>query len=240
MSFKLKIWLFCLLFAPITLMLGFWQLDRAEQKTVELSQRELLNNSVEHIEDSTVLEGLDMFRRVTVDGSYLPKLWLLENRTRAGAIGYELFQWFELDAGGSILVGRGWLPAPMLRSDVPAFDLASGEHRLEGYFYRGHLPSVDPSDNVERLSYPNASLFRIQFLDWTHFEREGLSRLAEFRLANARQAGALDTFWHYSDMGPDKHRGYAVQWFALFVALIVLSIAATAKVRTENNKEIGD
>lgn len=51
------------------------------------------------------------------------------------------------------------------------------------------------------------------------------------RLSGARQAGAYRADWEPDLMGPQTHYGYATQWFALAVALTILTVVASYRKR---------
>src|SRR5690606_28900045 len=119
--------IFAILLLPLLVWLGFWQLERAAEKTAiltELAERRALpalEASQIKAPPLTNEEPDWRHRQVRLLGRYHPTLqWLLDNRIHEGRPGYEVLTAFELDAGqGWILVNRGWLPAPLERSQLP-------------------------------------------------------------------------------------------------------------------------
>ncbi|MBO6277675.1 MAG: SURF1 family protein, partial [Pseudomonas sp.] len=99
---------------PLLVFLGFWQLDRGEQK------RELLNHYAERQVAAPVTVGQLLtfddpaFRRVQLRGHFDGQhSLLLDNRMRDGKVGVELLQPFQDQASGQWLwLNRGWLPWP--------------------------------------------------------------------------------------------------------------------------------
>ena len=45
------------------------------------------------------------------------------------------------------------------------------------------------------------------------------------------QVGAQNIGWKYAVVSPQKHKGYAVQWFAMAVALVVLGVWSSFKLK---------
>jgi cytochrome oxidase assembly protein ShyY1 len=58
------------------------------------------------------------------------------------------------------------------------------------------------------------------------------------RLQGSGQPGAYRADWTPDRMGPQTHYGYAVQWFSLATALVILTAVASYR-KTGNNDENG-
>lgn len=234
----LKVWLFCAVFLPVTMSLGFWQLDRAEQKRHLLAQSQKLADLPEHLFERTngmsATEAVDAFRPFRLRGQYRPFNVLLDNRTRDGKVGYEVLTPFAHADGHVYWVNRGWVQAGRYRTDLPALDAPMSEMEISGHFY---LPAgAHHAAGVETLA--DNRVIRVQALDWPLLSEharltagtDSVSNV-EFRLRDDAQPGALKTGWPVVAMSPEKHTGYAVQWFGLSLALLLLSIGATIKLR---------
>jgi surfeit locus 1 family protein len=225
------VWLFFLLFFPLMVHLGFWQLDRAEEKQTLISQQEKLQ--LEELRDFAIGDPVERFRRIQISGQYQDKHLLLDNRQNRGQVGYELLTLFSTIDGRALLVNRGWLAAPKYRSELPKIDLPSGASErevLEGYFYwPDKMPTV-LKNSVERGA---DNVWRVQELDWpaieTLFDRD-IAIAREFRLLSDDIPGAKSIYWDYQMMNPAKHKGYALQWFSMSFALLVLTLFSTYKL----------
>jgi surfeit locus 1 family protein len=234
----LKVWLFCAVFLPVTLSLGFWQLDRAEQKRQFLAQSQQQADWPEQLFEQasgiTTPKTTDTFRPFRLRGQYLPFYVLLDNRTRDGKVGYEVLTPFAHVDGHVYWVNRGWVQAGRYRTDLPALDAPFSETEISGHFY---LPAgTSQAAGVETLA--DNSVIRVQTLDWPMLSERARQTVgaapvfnAEFRLRDEDQPGALKTDWPVAAMSPEKHTGYAVQWFGLALALLVLTIGASLKLR---------
>ena len=231
----LAVWLFCLFFLPLTMSLGFWQLDRAAQKeTLQQNHERMIAQKATPLYDFT--PNPENFRPYRIKGRYAQESFLLDNRVRSGQVGYEVLHLFRANAGFEILVNRGWLAAPRLRNELPDVAPMQGMVEIEGFFYQsdGEVPLLDRS-NIETLPqqpWPK----RVQKLVWDEFERllpaKALLR-KEFRLRSTQVPGALTIHWKTLEMGPDKHTGYAVQWFALSLVLVGLTLYYSLRAKNE-------
>lgn len=233
---SIKVWIFCLFFLPVTLKLGFWQLDRAEEKQLLLDRIEQRAN-----QQATTWKPANDVRRHTykpyrLEGFYQGESFLLDNRIRDGQVGYEVLSVFELISGDKLLVNRGWVKAGQYRQELPAIDVPAGSVSLRGYFYlpEGEIPVL--KDIPFESGWPK----RIQQIRWQEIENSLNAKLitqSEFRLADDNQAGHYRTGWPKTAMLPAKHIGYATQWFALAFALVVLTILATIKLQNSKNNK---
>lgn len=204
---------------PLLLGLGFWQLQRAEGKRVLLAEQ-----AVRSLEPALDLLGLQVageqaFRRVRLVGEFDDgHSLLLDNRQRGGRVGVELLQPFlDRPSGRWVLLNRGWLPWPQ-RATPPAFDTPQGELQLLATVY---LPAGEAfllGDGAPGEGWPRL----VNAVDaptlWRELGRDGLA--AELRLAPGPASYVGD--WPVVAMGPEKHLGYAVQWFALAATLLGL------------------
>ena len=143
-----KILVLVALLLPLLLCLGFWQLERAEEKRDlqgALAARQL---EVPAVIAELGDKGADAlaFRAVMLEGKFSSEYTvMLDNRIRQGRPGYEILQLFEDHSGTAVLVNRGWVEAPLKRdefaralSDVPSL---IGSRRLRGSVY---VPAGDP------------------------------------------------------------------------------------------------
>ena len=231
----IAVWCFCLFFLPLTLSLGFWQLDRAEQKKV-LDQKHAKLGSRQPVLISDRSEIDEEFRPYRIYGHYAPEYFLLDNRISEGQVGYEVLQLFRTEAGFSLLVNRGWIAAPRLREEIPEVLQLNNKVGIEGFFYQsdGEVPLLNQSnfESFDQQHWPK----RIQKLAWDELAAIlSVSDLIkrEFRLGSGDVPGALRINWRSTEMGPEKHLGYAVQWFSLAFALLLLTLYFSFRSRNE-------
>ncbi len=221
--FDWKLTLLTAVLLPLLLSLGFWQLRR-EQEKLDLQQQYAARQG----EAPVALAQLDpaedqQYRQVEFSGRYdNAHSFLVDNRIHQGQAGYDLVTPLITDADLVVLVNRGWLPQGQSRAQLPAPDVIDGEITLRGTVYvpvgdpfvlGGDLvtegwprvvQTLDPATMAEQAGYPVASVFPHSI------------RLAE------GAPGVLVRNWPVISTTPEKHRGYAVQWFAMAAMLLGL------------------
>ncbi|UED83477.1 SURF1 family protein [Streptomyces profundus] len=121
--------LIALLLIPSMIWLGFWQMDRHDQRVArnDLIAASLSADPVPMAELTSLDAGPaadDRYRRVTATGSYDPAFQVLvRQRTNDdGAMGYHVLTPLLQDDAPAVLVNRGWIPAgndPTRAPEVP-------------------------------------------------------------------------------------------------------------------------
>lgn len=231
--FDWRLLVFSGLFLPLLISLGVWQLKRADEKTAQLAQWETQSNQLDwptHLE-----AGLEVGQPVVLSGRYLEKSWLLDNRTRDGAPGYEILTLFQPEKGSALVVNRGWLQAPRRRDELPQLDTPSGAVVLTGRLSDYPEPPVLMKSSDVQTNWPR----RVQALPRAD-AKEASPSVAPLimRLAGPEEPGAYRADWAPDRMGPQTHYGYAAQWFSLAAALVILTVVASYR-KTGNNNEDG-
>ena len=210
-----------LLLLPLLLSLGAWQLQRADEKSALLDRQEARRQApaqaIGELEQSADLA----FRRVLLRGYFdAEHSLLLDNRTRDGRVGVELLQpFYDQPSGLWLLLNRGWLPWPDRRTPV-AFSTPSGALQLQAWIYVAPGETFQLQADQPGNSWPQL-LTRIDTYGlWQQLGRAGWPY--ELRLLPG--PAAYQAQWAVVAMGPEKHLGYAVQWFAMALALACLFI----------------
>jgi surfeit locus 1 family protein len=209
-----------------TARLGWWQLDRAAQKTAlqtALDARAALPPLAAADVAATAQDAaLQHHRRVRLQGRWSAAHTLyLDNRQHQGSRpGFIVLTPLLLDDGRAVLVQRGWAPRDANeRARVPAVAVSTGPVAIEG-----------------RIAPPPARLYEFdgaasgpirQNLDLDAFAREsGLARLAPLSVLQVEPAppDGLQRAWPAPSTGVAKHHGYAFQWFALAALIAFLYV----------------
>jgi len=227
-TFQPKKWatFITLLLLALLINLGCWQLRRAEQKQV------LVDNYAKQAAQAALafqdlpLENISALRyqRVSVEGFYdNAHSILLDNQVYQGKAGYYVLTPLKLSNSSlSVLINRGWLPQGADRAQLPVLSAIPARQTLQGMVYIPLQQSflLDASKNQE-AGWPK----RVQALDITALSKEIGYTLQplEIRL-DAKQANGFIRDWQPKYLQPTKHIGYAVQWFALAAALLVIYI----------------
>ncbi|MGH1485543.1 MAG: SURF1 family protein [Cellvibrionaceae bacterium] len=218
-----KMTLFVLFFLPLLLHLGFWQLDRAEEKrqllAVYQQQGELPAIPLAAFMKSTKNKK-HTYQKVIVDGVYdTEKYWLLDNRSRGGRAGYEVLMPLRSDQG-LVLVNRGWIEALPRRDQLPLIESPVKQVTIEGYLHPFPANAViDHSESDLAIEWPKRVL---------QLDKDSVQHILQTDIypllvrIDDNMPGTLITEWSVINTKPEKHHGYAVQWFAMAIALLAL------------------
>jgi len=225
-----KLLLFVLLMTPLLISLGYWQLDRAQEK------REILAEFKANQESQPVgFEQLDVdlnlqYRQVQFVGELdASRRVLLDNRVRNGRPGYEIFEVLTLATSKlKVLVNRGWVQASLDRNQLPEIAPVLGQVKLRGTLYRVLKGGLQLDDGVRTVeSWPAR-------IGWISTERATEVFADDFFTYQLRldsdSVGALTTGWPTVSVQPEKHTAYAVQWFVMAIVLLLLTINANSNL----------
>lgn len=212
--------------------LGNWQLQRAAYKDAVASAmaRGMADQPLDLGQAALPPTPSERYRRATVSGRYLDRQhWLLDNRLFQGAPGYHVYSLFQPGTGAApLLVNRGWVSAGPDRAFLPEVQVPPGELTLRG---RLDLPaSVGIELGDAGLDSP-AAVVRTPYLRIEPLAVALGQRLQPFALVlDSGQPGAFQYDWIAPrPMSADKHRGYAVQWFAMAIALLIIYVGVNLR-----------
>jgi surfeit locus 1 family protein len=213
----------CLL--PLLLTLGFWQLDRAKQKQ-SIIDLQTQRQSTETISLTASLPEISddfLYKNIKAEGQYDGQhQYLLDNQISKGRAGYFVFSPFRLkNQDKAILVNRGWIPLGQHRSDLPDISIENNETTLTGRINR--FPTVGlklKGAEIPTKSWPAL----VQVIDTKVLAEQLEYPLLSFQIELDKAADhGFDREWQKPlVMTPEKHIGYAVQWFLLALTLTVL------------------
>ncbi|MGN7726873.1 SURF1 family protein [Luteimonas sp. 22616] len=228
-------WLLALLVAAGLCSLGVWQLGRMHQKQAMLDAvQQALDQRTPHplatAADATRKRDYDW---ATGTGRFAdaPAV-LLDNQQRDDRPGVRVYRVFQPSAPGAapLLVELGWLPLPGDRQ-LPDVPRPAGELRLAGLLApppsHGILAAVaapQPGGQVLTTGLDAAGL-RDQ-LRQPELAPRVLKLDPAAPLGYARDLDVLP-----NTLPPERHLGYAVQWFALAAAVLVIALLLTLRKR---------
>ncbi len=211
-----------LLLEPVLLSLGFWQLDRAEQKRNILAtiaaRADLPALSLAQLDESSTAW---QHRRIYFSGHYLlGRDFLIDNQIVDGQFGYEVISLFQLNGNdGLVLVSRGWIKGSLDRDKLPSIPPVQGSVTIQAKIY---LPN-EKEFSLGKEQFPPEWPKRVSHISVERLQA-GLSDLLLPFVARLEtgEPGVLRRHWKGINIVPEKHTGYAVQWFALSLLLIVM------------------
>jgi len=204
------------------LSLGTWQLERGNVKhQIESKQA----SDVDGVVNSIPVAPYEKWRyqQVELVGRYLPEhQFLLDNQIRDRQVGYSVLtpfysqndkQWF--------LVDRGWIAQGGSRQQKPKLVLDADMRTISGSVYVPYDDSFTLGEIAEGedFGWPR----RIQFVDYQALsERLNISLLPFTLRLDAALEDGYRRDWAANQMRSQKHYGYAFQWYAMALAIVVL------------------
>lgn len=205
--------------------LGNWQMSRAQEKQalVDAKHSRQAASVLQLVENHHIIDPiLDRFRPAQAQGRYVEgQQWLLDNRLYRGMPGYHVFSLFQLNSGRQVLINRGWVSIGESRQFLPNLPLPEGEMTLSGHLDSpasvGLVLGNQPVDSIaERVLLQNLDVNELA-------NAKHLDLLPLTLVIDDDQKGVLQYDWSAIEtISPEKHLGYAVQWFALAVALLII------------------
>lgn len=212
--------------AALTARLGWWQLDRADQKSRwyadVLSRSALPPLAQAELARDPPAAALQHHRSIRLSGRWLHRHTVfLDNRQMNGRPGFFVVTPLELAPGDAVVVQRGWMPRDAAdRSRTQPLPEAPGRVELRGQI-------APPPSKLIELGEAGTGAIR-QNLDLADYAREtGLAlRPLSVRQLDGPDAPAdgLRRDWLVPSADVGKHHGYAFQWFALSALIIGLYV----------------
>lgn len=229
-----------LMILPVLLNLGFWQLDRAEEKRelIELFKKQNDSGPL-LIKDNTKIENSFNYRNSQVEGNYIStKLIFIDNKIHQGKTGVYVLTPFKLkNSEYSILVNRGWVPMAADRSYLPEIQTTTNLLKLSGKI---KILTEEPFTVGDQFQSNKGWPALMQWVNVSEVEKKSKLKLLPyiFLLDKKEQSGFVRN-WKPVVMLPEKSTSYAVQWFSLAFALFVIYIVVNLK-KVKSESEDGE
>ena len=232
MQFKANITLsfIALLVFVLFINLAQWQLDRADEKQalLDLQAMRMLQKPVSL--SSVIFNKQQRYLPVKVTGVLDNEHQILiSNQVRNMMLGYYVLTPLRLPTGQNILINRGWIQATNSLQKLPDIGLSKQQVNLVGKL--DSFPSVGillEGADVPSQGWPSVvQLLKISVIS----ERLGYPLVPYQLLLESGDVKSYDTQWVAFHMGPEKHLGYAFQWFAMAATLIIIYLVLTISFR---------
>jgi surfeit locus 1 family protein len=203
--------------------LGFWQLDRADEKQAIVQQVVLAQSSNPEQTSSAVGLIEKEHHPVLLAGHYLDdRQFIYDNQIVNGNAGYYVMTPFMLADQQAILINRGFVPWQGRRDKIVDIAL-DGQHRVIEVSLIKPVKRIelDVDTSVERKKFP----LLIQSIDINQLE--SLSKLSFVPIIGRLSKASTDGFfrqWQPFYGSVDKHLGYALQWFLMALVLFIIAL----------------
>ncbi len=230
--------LITLVAVAVMVSLGCWQLARMDQKQQRL-------HSIAQKEAQApmqVFEALQSFSEVRdvpvrfvgqVDAT---RVILLDNQIYQGKPGYAVIVPVRSE-GQQFLTNLGWVAAPSQRDQLPVIQLPSQPVTVDGVI------SVPGNNRLisETATQFNTFPLRLQQIDIAKLNLQwgtSMPNILVQRIASTPDLAGFTPNWQAVVMPPEKHLGYAIQWFGLALAAVVIFFSVLLR-RVKNNDNHG-
>ncbi len=216
--------------------LGFWQLDRLEQRRARNAALVRMGALPPLVLDATTADSIRrdparfVNRRVTVRGAYLPAgEVVLRGRAHEGNPGVHLVTPMAADDNGVlVMVNRGWVPSPDAATVDPAPHAEPGARAVTGLLQEipvtedGGTPSESrPGSGPPRVTYRRLDRPALEVSLGRPVLPLYVQQLPD---SAAPQSAAAPERVPAPALSEGPHLGYAVQWFS-FAAIGIGGLA---------------
>lgn len=220
------------LFISLFIRLGFWQIQRSDEKAKMIAAEESLAKQ-EPVQWGEGLILPKQYQRVKVKGAYLPNIFLLDNQHHQHQFGYDVISPLQLSNGAVVLVNRGWVPGDSTRRSFPETQIPDGTTNLQGSAY---FPGKNQWVLGPGIEKKERGIIILELLDTNLVSQLLQKKVYPFIIRLDKQdAYGFVREWAIVSMPPQRHLAYALQWFAM--ALVILIIFVALNLKKENNEE---
>ncbi len=215
--------------------LGNWQLQRAEQKTARLLAVELAAKTVQvdlqQVLRNNIDEMLDM--PVSFEGvADAERYFLLDNKIDKGRVGYQVLVPMQTYSG-TVIANFGWVAATNSRDILPNIQIDAEKARYAGVISSPLNNAMIKETALVDGNWPKVLQQTDLNVIQQHYNQEVLPFVV---LLNAQEISTFVRNWQPVVMAPEKHLAYAVQWFLLAIAALVVFVIAQRNKLKRNNK----
>jgi surfeit locus 1 family protein len=196
----------------VTLRLGFWQLDRAQQRDAQEARLSAVRSATPLLLGNERVDGrVFEFHPARVHGEWVRgKRVFLDNQVYQGQAGFEILMPFHVSGTDvNVLVNRGWIRGTGDRGRLPDVLTPDGVQLLTGLI-RERTPRVGSVGIAARNGNIWTEVTPEAFAEWAGLPVQPLVLYQ----TSAAQDGLIRD-WPHPGSGADRNRGYALQWFAL-------------------------
>jgi len=201
--------------------LGLWQLDRADEK-LEITKQITLAQGLtpEHTSSSIGLVEKEHYN-VLLSGHYAGDFqFIYDNQIVNGNAGYYVMTPFILSDQKAVLVNRGFVPWRGRRDKLANIQIDSQSRVIE-------VSLIKPVERIELDNSAEHKKFPLLIQSINMSQLEILSKLEFVHIIGRLDKKSSDGFfrqWRPFYGSSDKHLGYALQWFLMAFALLIIAL----------------
>lgn len=164
-------------------------------------------------------------RMATARGRWLAgKTLFLDNKIHGGRAGYHVLTPLQFSASEVVvLVNRGWVPAPRLRSELPSIATPGGEVEIAGVTHSFEIRTFE----LQKTPPQGVVWQHVREADYRQLS--GLDALPVILLQTGADGDGLIRDWGSPENPATRHYGYATMWLAFAVMAAAYGLFAWRK-----------
>ncbi|GIX38142.1 MAG: SURF1-like protein [Silanimonas sp.] len=220
-------WVLVLALVALFLRAGVWQMGRAEEKQARLDRAAAVLARREPLPLSQALAAMPAW--VEFEAAFEPHPALrLDQQRRGGRVGVQVYRLARLADGHRLWVDIGWQPLPADRTVPIEPALPDGALHLAGLLVPP--PSAGLAIGPALSPLPDQGWLALR-LDPEALRQAAAPHAQGLLEGVVLRLDPMLPFGHERDLDllpntlpPEKHRGYALQWFGFAAGLLLLSL----------------
>ena len=216
----------------VLLALGTWQLDRLAWKegVIRAFSERVDAEPLTVAPDGRAISEIE-FRRVRLAGRYLnDHEMFLAGRTFNGRGGWDVLTPFQTADGAVVVVDRGWVPLDKKQRSTRPQSLIEGPTTVEGVIRRADVRNYfTPANEPDKNLWFSADVEAMA-------RKAGIPQVRPYLVEGLRQPipGGFPVGGEIRVALRNDHLQYAITWYALAVALVVIYVLFHLKLVDEN------
>ena len=228
--------IFLILFAGF-IRLGFWQIDRADQKETlndayssRQSDAYIDLNNIDDLNNASRL----LWKKVELKGIFKNEQnIILDNQIHNGAAGFNIITPFKIEGiDWVVLVNRGWHKNLNLRSLIPDIKPIKNQIEIKGNIVKFPVSGISLGEG--KLEVINSQISRVQTIDTENLNNFYSSKFLPYMVyIEPLLDRDYESNFKLPAPGSDKNYGYAFQWFAFAVTLLIIFLRLGIKTHND-------
>jgi surfeit locus 1 family protein len=210
--------------------LGFWQIQRADEKKGMISAQKMQEKQ-KPVKWTKNQKLPVQYEQIIVKGTYLSQVFLLDNQHHQHQFGYDVLSPLELDDGSVIMIDRGWVPGEVTRRVLPNIQVPHGMEQVQGIAY---FPSKKQWVLGPVMEEKGKKMIILERVDEQLISQVLQKTVHPFMIRLEKQdANGFVREWKTVAMPPQRHLAYALQWFVMALVVLIIFVALNLKKKNE-------
>ena len=208
--------------------LGFWQLDRAQEKRL-INENIRKTQTINRILVKNANEILTKeHHKILLNGHYdNNKQFIYDNQTQKNNAGYYVLTPFLLNNDSAILINRGFVSWQGNRNKLIDTTINSNNTTIKVRLIKP-VKRIELKKNTTTLKFP----LLIQSLDINKLQKlTNYEIIPMIALLNENAENGFYRKWQTPLANIHKHLAYAMQWFLMALALLIIAIILIIKYK---------